>query len=262
MSGPTVFYSWQSDRPPNVTRGLIRDALDDAAARVVFSLAEPVRIDAATEGVPGTPNIGETLFRKIDDAAVFVADVTFIGRGDEGKWLSNPNVLAETGYAAARLGWDRILLVMNTHFGPPNELPFDLRFRRFPIVFAQAPGTQKAESRRKFAAELHAAIEGCLALDLATAVDALAALDAHGVALLLLHGDRERWGPNVSVSLSGAATPIDLAVARVLQLRLATWRSSDDRPYGFYVWTYLGREAIRLLRKSGAKPFGFPRDGD
>jgi hypothetical protein len=216
----------------------------------------------ATEGVPGTPNIGETLFRKIDAAAVFVADVTFIGRGDNKKWLSNPNVLAETGYAAARLGWDRIILVMNTHFGPPEELPFDLRFRRFPIAFDQVPGAQKKETRGKLARELHAAIEGCLTLDLATALDALAALDAHGVALLILHGDDETWGPNVSASLSGAATPIDLAVARVLQLRLATWRSSEDRPYGFYVWTYLGREVIRLLRKSGAKPYGFPRDGD
>jgi hypothetical protein len=49
---------------------------------------------------------------------------------DEGKRAPNPNVLVEYGYALARHGVQRLLLVMNTAFGSPSELPFDLRHLR------------------------------------------------------------------------------------------------------------------------------------
>ncbi len=57
----------------------------------------------------------------------------------KGKAMPNPNVLLELGYAAAKLGWDRLVLVMNTNYGHPEELPFDLRNRRFPLTFKIAP---------------------------------------------------------------------------------------------------------------------------
>jgi len=53
----TVFYAWQSDRPPNINRHFIRKALDDAARRLTedSSLGADVVIDADSEGVVGTP---------------------------------------------------------------------------------------------------------------------------------------------------------------------------------------------------------------
>ena len=73
----------------------------------------------------GYPSITETIFSKIEQSEVFVADVTFVGEtdrrdGTKAKKLSNPNVLAELGYAAAKLGWDRVILVMNKHYGSPE----------------------------------------------------------------------------------------------------------------------------------------------
>lgn len=41
----------------------------------------------------------------------------------------NPNVLVELGYAAHSLGWDRIIVVVNTAHGAIEELPFDFRAR-------------------------------------------------------------------------------------------------------------------------------------
>jgi hypothetical protein len=96
------------------------------------------------------------ILEKISSAAIFVGDVTLIGKAtmersflarlfrrfsnrqknlDNPKMLPNPNVLLELGYAAHCLGWERVILVMNSHFGPPEFLPFDLRHRRFPISY-------------------------------------------------------------------------------------------------------------------------------
>jgi hypothetical protein len=42
----------------------------------------------------------------------------------------NPNVLLELGYARSALGQNRIALVMNTAFGGPEKLRFDLKMYR------------------------------------------------------------------------------------------------------------------------------------
>lgn len=34
------------------------------------------------------------------------------------------------GYAAKKLGWDRVICIFNTEFGKISDLPFDLRNRR------------------------------------------------------------------------------------------------------------------------------------
>lgn len=65
---------------------------------------EPV-IDRDTVGVSGSPDIGQTIFQKIDKAAVFVADVSIINAGsDEDRQTPNPNVLIELGYAMRAIG--------------------------------------------------------------------------------------------------------------------------------------------------------------
>lgn len=260
---PTVFYSWQHDRPSSTNRGFIRSALDEAAELLSANVEAAVRVDQDTQGVPGSPSIPETVYRKIDEAAIFVADLTFVGSVDgvtedgvRAKRLSNPNVLAELGHAGARLGWDRTITVMNTHYGPADDLPFDLRHRRFPATYERAPGDpDTSKVRAKLAKTLAEYIEAALSFRLVAAEDALASLDVWGVRLLLDHGDKEQWGPNVSASRNGA-TAIDLAVTRLLELRLATLEYSDERPYGFYTWTYRGQRVVDLLRERGARPYG------
>jgi hypothetical protein len=128
----TVFYSWQSDLDPKFNRNLIEDALEralKAIKRDEVATIEPV-LDRDTSGMPGSPAIADTIFNKIATADVFVADVSIINSGAEGRKTPNPNVLLELGFAISQLGWDRILLVGNTTFGDPESLPFDLRGRR------------------------------------------------------------------------------------------------------------------------------------
>jgi hypothetical protein len=132
-----VFYSWQSDLPNPTNRTFIQQALENAAKslRNDDSLqVEPV-IDRDTIGVPGSPNISETIFRKINQASVFVCDVSLINQNvlshvPNARLTPNPNVLLELGYALKRLGDERVILVLNDAYGELELLPFDLRLRR------------------------------------------------------------------------------------------------------------------------------------
>jgi hypothetical protein len=96
----TIFYSWQSDLPNATNRGFIQRALDDAVKVLDVDdsvTVEPV-LDRDTQGQSGSPNIADTIFRKIDQAAVFVADVSIIGTaGDQRRPIPNPNVVVELG---------------------------------------------------------------------------------------------------------------------------------------------------------------------
>jgi len=148
----TVFWSWQSDLDGRVTRELIRSALDQAIGMLAADLDEAERpsLTSDTQGVAGTPDIVATILRKIDEAAVFVADVTPIAVSVEGKPCANPNVLIELGYAHRALGENRILQVWNTAFDGAlvDKLPFDMRGRRGPIPFHLPAGADREELRR------------------------------------------------------------------------------------------------------------------
>ena len=71
-----VFYSWQSDLPNSTTRGLIQSGIE-AAVRNMRDTVE-VTADRDTQGVYGSPDIVETIFSKIDDCDIFVADVSAV----------------------------------------------------------------------------------------------------------------------------------------------------------------------------------------
>lgn len=145
----TVFYAWQSDRPTNINRNFIRKALDEAAARITEddALGVDVLIDADTEGVIGTPPVTETILGKIAAADIFVPDLTFIARTETGKFIPNANVMIEYGYALHALTFKAMMPVMNTHFGPPTELPFDIAHVRHPTQYSAAPGIADGQRR-------------------------------------------------------------------------------------------------------------------
>jgi hypothetical protein len=159
----TVFYSWQSDLDPKFNRNLIEDALERvlrAVKRDEAAAIEPV-LDRDTSGRPGSPAIADTIFNKIATADVFVADVSIINAGADGRKTPNPNVLLELGYAISQLGWDRILLVENTAFGSPESLPFDLRGRRV-VTYSSTDATEKSEIRELLRGRLETALRSAL----------------------------------------------------------------------------------------------------
>lgn len=149
-----IFWSWQSDTPAATGRDFVKSALTDAIAKMVEELdlseADRPTLDHDTKGVPGLAPIADTIFDKIDSAALFVADITPTGATPDGKKKTpNPNVLIELGYAFKALGPERIVLVANRADGfRPEDMPFDLRHRRGPITYDLGPATDKDAKER------------------------------------------------------------------------------------------------------------------
>ena len=91
---------------------------------------------------------------------MFVPDVTFVSDNDARR-TPNPNVMIEYGCALRTPGAEKIVGVMNTHFGAPTELPFDMRHRRFPVTYDLAPDADtetRSRVRERLAADLSCAI--------------------------------------------------------------------------------------------------------
>jgi hypothetical protein len=144
-----VFYSWQSDTPNNVGRAFIRKTLDAAVSSLQVDEAERPLVDQDTAGVLGSPVVANTIFEKIREAKIVVADVTLTGRTPEDKRLLNSNVAIEVGYALGVQGDHVLLTVMNTHYGTPDDLPFDLKHRRWPVQFSLSPDAGGPERQRE-----------------------------------------------------------------------------------------------------------------
>lgn len=163
----TVFWSWQSDLDGRVTREVIRYALDAAITLLAADLEEADRpsLTSDTQGVAGTPDIVATILRKIDEAAVFVGDVTPIAVSTSGKACANPNVLLEMGYANKALTDTRVIQVWNTAFegATLEKLPFDMRGRRGPLAF-ELPVGADTETLRKVRDKLVRDLAGALKL--------------------------------------------------------------------------------------------------
>lgn len=172
-----VFFSWQADRPGKTGRHLIHDALEDAVKAILAEAViedadrDEIHVDSDTRGVAGTPPIFDTILKKIDAAAAFVADVTFVGERADGRRMPNPNVMIEYGWALRAITWQRLIGVMNVFYGDPAkfDLPFDLGHLRRPITYSCADdadaATIKAE-RKKLATIFKSAIELILAQDI------------------------------------------------------------------------------------------------
>jgi hypothetical protein len=108
---------------------------------------------ATTQGVAGAPDISKTIFQKIADADVLVADVSIVGMQEGGRPTPNPNVLIERGYALHALGDERVVLVLNLAFGKPEQLPFDLKMRRILTFDAPEQATDRATERKLYGAD-------------------------------------------------------------------------------------------------------------
>ena len=125
-----IFYSWQSDLPRNLTRSFIKTCIDEAIKLAQDTEAIEAVRDEATLGVTGSPDIVTTLFSKIDECDLFIADVSlcFTENDKKRKHSPNPNVMLEMGYAVKTLGWERVICISNTDFG--RDFPFDFAHNR------------------------------------------------------------------------------------------------------------------------------------
>lgn len=256
----TVFYSWQSDLSRKYTRDFIMEACKAAIAKISLSadFVEAPRLDHDTLNVPGLPDIPSTIQAKISECGIFIADVSFVGKtvssdqNKKPKLLSNPNVLLELGYASAKIGWERIILVMNTFYGSPEELPFDLKHRRFPITFSLGTGTKSNAEQLKSALveDLQAAIQIHSQTEHQAINDLIGGLDKYCLQIMqqfgwtdgfVLNADPKPWSTFLS------EVPLDMAITRLLSLKLLKCVMIPQHKTFLHHWTYLGKLVLNKV---------------
>lgn len=154
-----IFYSWQSSTPSKFNRYFIRDCLRNAVLEVKSDISVDklercgqITIDSDTSGTYGSPHIFGTILEKIDDAAIFIADISLIAHK-----TCNSNVLLELGYAIKTLGFPNIIMLFNTALVELDDLPFDLRSQRI-TTYSYKDGDDKKQVTKQFTSVLKSAI--------------------------------------------------------------------------------------------------------
>lgn len=163
----TIFYSWQSDLPGSETRNIIQDSIKDAV-RLLRDTVD-IEADRDTKGEFSSPDIAQTIFSKIDDCNIFVADVSAVCRYEatdkdgnkKVKYMPNPNVMLELGYATHVVGWDNVICVLNADYGAPEDMPFDIASRRL-TPFSLKNGKSKGEIKRYIKGVIQDTVENIL----------------------------------------------------------------------------------------------------
>jgi hypothetical protein len=254
-----VFYSWQSDLPNKCNRSFIREAIDAAVVLIANEgvVEDAPRIDEGMEGVAGTPEVATIMFQKIDSSAIFIADVSLVGSTEpldtnrQRKRVPNPNVLLEMGYAAARIGWNRVICVMNEHFGKRHEQPFDVRNRRFPINYTLAPGNDQTrnETRTTLAGDIKGAIEIMAHSEHQHVATVRSRLDVRCLRLMREYAKQQSFSSPDTTNYGQLVMsfPVDAAIERLLDMGVI--RADVDPQQGLYAyhWTYLGDLVLRDL---------------
>ena len=163
----TIFYSWQSDLPGNETRNIIQDSIKEVV-RLLKGTVD-IEADRDTKGEYGSPDIAQTIFSKIDDCDIFIADVSAVCQYEtvdkDGnkklKYIPNPNVMLELGYATHVVGWDRVICILNSDYGAPENMPFDIASRRL-TPFSLKGGKSKGEVKRYIKGVIQDTVENIL----------------------------------------------------------------------------------------------------
>ena len=124
-----IFYSWQSNdkRTANFIEKCLKGVIDELQAEIGDEIK--IVFDKDTHGKLGAPDITNTIIEKIEDANVFVADVSCVGEC-EGRKIVNQNVMFELGYAIAKHTTDFVVMLFNKDNGKMSDLPFDISHRR------------------------------------------------------------------------------------------------------------------------------------
>jgi hypothetical protein len=167
-----VFYAWQMDTQTKLNRWFIETAIkaaikivrqeaQQAVDELLLERALPLPEDAnvvdpdtltdapedenivfqwGAHGHIGATLIAETILERIAGCGAFIADVSFTGKttthDKRKKKLPNSNVMIEVGAASRLVGWERMILVMNTDYGAVIDLPFDMKHRHCQVMYS------------------------------------------------------------------------------------------------------------------------------
>jgi hypothetical protein len=256
-----VFYSWQSDLPNSTNRNFILQALENAAKtlRNDDSLqVEPV-VDRDTDGVPGSPNISETIFGKIDQAQVFVCDISIINQNvrdhvPNARLTPNPNVLLELGYALKTLGDRQVILVLNDAYGIPELLPFDLRMRRVIRYHMAKEDQERASERRRLEGILVDALRASLSVtDIPLPGEVIQPLSRAKLAKAAIEKDRPNQVGLVRKYMAELAKDISAITPQLVPNEPDLWDEqlleAIDKSYALQLLDPLGVQDIPSLRR-------------
>lgn len=155
----SIFYSWQSDLPNNKNRTFINSCLNKAIKQLLKSCPRvtEITLEMDSRNECGTPDLIESIFNKIDECDIFIADISIINLKPQKRLTPNPNVLLELGYAAKSKGWSNIICIFNTEFARIEDLPFDIRSRK-PLIYNTSGELSKI--RENLLKSLISSIEG------------------------------------------------------------------------------------------------------
>lgn len=254
----SVFYAWQSDLPPKTTRRFIEDAAKRTIKNIEkdISIEESPRLDSDTKGESGMPEIVSTIFNKIEGCGIFLADLTFVGEsyeveGKKRKKLPNANVLLELGHASSRVGWDRMICVMNSFYGGAEETIFDIKHRRFPITFhlESESDPNKNEIKKKLVNDLKYAIKSAMQSEHQAVIDSLKSLDSDCFSIMSSYGTQDIFRlPSPRFKADQVSTQVHVHAARhMLELGLLETHFDYVRRTVSYTWTYLGILVLKNL---------------
>ncbi len=157
-----IFYSWQSDLPPETNQNGIRNALRKAIRQLKAGYPEvDLVLDEATRETSGAINIATKIIEKLEAADIIVADITSVTSRRAKRPCPNPNVSYELGYGVAQVGWDRAILLFNAaHARFPTDLPFDFMQNR--VTSYDLPVGSPPSSRRTLAELIRVAIKAVI----------------------------------------------------------------------------------------------------
>ena len=248
----TVFFAWQLDAPSEHNKKFIWDAilLATSDAAIGATPESSPRPESDTQGVPGSPNIVSTIFSRIRECAIFIADLTLVAKTESGKKSPNPNVAIELGYAARSIGWDRTILVMNNAFGSASELPFDILQHRWPIEYRITGQTQVGAKRfDQLTDALTEAIRDCERHSLERARDMANMLDTDTIDFIARHEESNYIDLPLPPKTMGQQLVGLGSIASVRKLIEIGALRVTNKPNIGYAWTYDGRRMVDAVRE-------------
>jgi hypothetical protein len=263
MKDCSLFYAWQSDLKQKDHRYFIRDAALLALERIArdSDLEDSPRLDSDTKDESGMIAIAETIFKKIRKSSLFLGDVSIVRYVDlpedeedkkKPNSLPNSNVMIELGYAAGSIGWDRIICVMNTVHGPAADLPFDLRYRRWPITYELTPETASDERKKQFEAlakGIELAVKISLQKEHEAVTEAIELLDYNCLLWMEMVGSVPYFRYPIRQTKGEIIDnlALDAAIPRLLSLGLLRCDINPEKKKYAYHWTYIGVEVLKKL---------------
>ena len=151
----TIFYSWQMKTDTKKNKNYIKDCIEKACKKIEQKPKPELKgisfeLQEGRTGISGTPQIASTIMdERIPNCDIFIADLTvtdplnYLERFYPKKWKRDVhqanNVMFEYGNAYKTVGERRIICVLNSENGSPNEnpenIPFDIRHMSFPIQY-------------------------------------------------------------------------------------------------------------------------------